>query len=166
MFKKEVDIALLVIFFILFLGVGIYIGVKDQNGEKLINPDSLKVWGAAKTNTQPEVANTPVPEEKAPNVEMPSPVYDLFLNNAVIIEIKNTKYFPESMNITVGTNVTWKNTDSNRQYQVYDRSAQQEFNSFGLAPDQSYSHIFDKPGIYYFGDAIFKYMKGTINVVK
>ena len=64
----------------------------------------------------------------------------------------NTKepYNPSPLGITVGTNVTWKNSD-NTAHTVTEGSPsgntpQNGFDSSILAPGQTFSHTFDKPG--------------------
>jgi plastocyanin len=167
--KKEVDIILIAIFIILFLGLGIYIGIKNDNGEPIINLNLDKVWGAAK-KVVPETTIYPaeaVPDDseqtKEPFEENPSEIIP-GEQTAPIIELKDTKFYPTELTIKIGTTVTWVNKDPKRNYQIYERAMPQRFNSFQLMPSKEFSYTFNETGTYYFSDAIFSYMKGEIVV--
>jgi plastocyanin len=64
----------------------------------------------------------------------------------------NTKepYNPSPIGITVGTNVTWKNSDITAhtvtEGSPSGNTPQNGFDSSILAPGQTFSHTFDKPG--------------------
>ena len=150
-YKKEVDIVLMIIFIVLFFGFGSYIGLKHQEGEKIINFKSDNVWDAAE-----DAKELP----KKPIKEMPAVIEEEFK----IIEIKNTKFNPSELNISKGTIVYWVNKDDRRNYQVYEKSANQKFNSLQIQPDESFNYTFNEEGEYKYGDAIFTYMSGIIRV--
>lgn len=166
--KKEVDIVLIIVFIVLFFSLGTYIGVKDELGEKVINIDTESVWKAAEgaKDIIPQVTIFPeeaVPDEsKQPFEEKPSEVG--VVSDVYTIEIMETRFYPEELNIRVGNQVTWINKDSKHNYQIYERSEKQIFNSLQLRPGHEFSYTFNETGIYYFSDAIFKYMKGKIVV--
>ena len=158
--KKEVDIILMIVFIILFVGLGSYIAVKDMRGEKVIDPQVISskshyILNAIKGSK--DIAPRIEPEE----VEEPvSKEPDLR-----IIEIKDTGFYPSEFNISVGTTVLWVNKDAKRNYKVYEKSTIQMFNSFRLEPYESFEYTFNESGVYYFNDAVFTYMKGVIRVV-
>ena len=160
--EKEVDIILMIVFIALFFGFGVYIGVKDQSGEKFVEIPS--VWDIAPNAKEifPSIKNIFVDEEeKKPVEEMPAEIVE---EEVKIIEIKNTRFNPSSLNVSVGTTVYWVNQDPNRNYQVYEKSSDQLFNSLQIMPYQSFNYTFEKEGVYYFNDAIFTYMNGVVRV--
>ncbi len=151
--KKEVDIILMIVFIVLFFGFGSYIGVKELNNERIINKDYT--WEAV------EGAEEVLPKEAVE--EMPAIVEEP-KQNFRIIEIKDTKFNPNELNISVGMTVYWVNQDPKRNYLVYEKSANQVFNSFQLRPFESFNYTFNKAGVYYFNDGIFTFMSGVIRV--
>ena len=161
--RREVDIILLVLFIVLFFGLGSYIGIKDQNGEKVMDIDTNYVWEPASTAIDifPKINYSP--KEKEPIVEMPSIIIEE-KEKIKIIEIKDTKYYPAELNITKGTTVYWVNKDAKRNYQVYEKSSAQTFNSFQIIPFENFSYTFDEEGVFKFGDAIFTFMHGIVRV--
>jgi|TARA_B100002003_G_scaffold203856_1_gene196675 plastocyanin len=148
-FKKEVDIVLMIVFVGLFLSFGIYMGVKDQNGEKIIKTTST-------LNRAPGAGELP----RKVIEEMPAIIEEEFK----IIEIKNTKFYPSELNISKGTIVYWVNKDNGRNYQVYEKAANKKFHSGQIQPDESFNYTFEEEGEYRFGDAIFTYMSGVVRV--
>ena len=77
-------------------------------------------------------------------------------------------YNPSPVGITVGTNVTWKNND-NTAHTVTEGSPsgntpQNGFDSGILAPGQTFSHTFDKPGTTQYYCTLHPTMLGEINV--
>lgn len=146
--KKEVDIVLMIVFIILFFGFGSYIGVKDLNGEKVMDVEAM--WGAGENAKEIVVEKPAIVEEPKQNFR--------------IIEIKDTKFNPDELNISVGMTVYWVNQDPKRNYLVYEKSANQVFNSFQLRPFESFNYTFNKAGVYYFNDGIFTFMSGVIRV--
>ena len=148
--KKEGDIILMVLFLILFFGLGSYIGLKDQNGEKLIEIRE-STWDI-------EEGAEELP--KLPVEEMPVAITEDFK----IIEIDKTKYHPSELNISVGMTVYWVNKDENRNYQLYEKSSPRLFNTGQIQPGESFNYTFNEPGTYSFNDAIFTFMNGVIIV--
>jgi plastocyanin len=166
--KKEVEIVLIVLFVIAFFGLGSYIGLKNFKGEKIVNFDLEKVFSAAKDSVPqvtilPEEADNGLDAAKEPFEESPKSVVDQE-EITTVIEIKDTKFYPSELSVSVGTTVTWVNKDPNRNYKVYERAMPQRFNSFRIEPEKEFSYLFNETGVYEFSDAIFKYMKGKIVV--
>ncbi len=157
--KKEVDIVLMIVFIILFFGFGSYIGVKELNNERIININKDYTWEAV--GGAEEVLPESIPKEAVE--EMPVIVEEP-KQNFRIIEIKDTKFNPNELNISVGMTVYWVNNDPKRNYLVYEKSANQVFNSFQLRPFESFNYTFNKAGVYYFNDGIFTFMSGVIRV--
>jgi plastocyanin len=149
LFKKEVDIVLMIVFIILFFGFGSYIGLKDLQGEKVV--PSISTWNMGKDAQE---LPRPVIEE------MPLIIEEDFK----IIEIKNTRFYPSELNISKGTTIYWVNQDPGRNYQVYEKAANKKFHSGQIQPYKSFNYTFDQEGTYHFGDAIFTYMNGVIRV--
>ena len=154
--KREVDIVLMIVFIILFFSIGSYIGIKDQNGDKIMITETESVWSI------PEGAEEiPVYEEPKKVIEeMPAQIKNI---EAAVIEIRDTKFEPSELNVAVGTTVTWINQDPKRNYQVYEKSTKQIFNA-RLKPYDSFNFTFDEPGVYLYNDAIFSFMNGVITV--
>jgi plastocyanin len=165
--KKEVDIVLISIIVLLFFCIGSYIGFYEEKNEPIIKFNKPSVWGAGNSAgiVVPEEELVKEPEEqKEPFLEMPAVLESE--EEPFIIEIKDTTFYPSELSITVGTKITWINKDAKRNYQVYERSASQIFNSFRLMPGHEFSYIFNKTGTYNFNDAVFTYMKGKITVTE
>lgn len=164
---KEVDVGLMILFLVLFIVTGIYIGVSDQKGEKVIDVDTNYVWdveeGTIKKSPKkiivPPIESKPViiekikPEALAPNQ-----------GNVRTITIKNTKYDPGQISVSVGTTVVWVNADLKRNYRIYEKSVKRRFNSEIIKPGQSFNYTFNEKGTYYFNDAFFTYMNGVVIV--
>jgi plastocyanin len=148
--KRELDLILMILFLILFFGVGSYIGLKDQNGERVIEIRDA-TWDIKEGSE--ELPRPPVEE-------MPIEIVEDFK----IIEINNIKYDPSELNISIGTTVYWVNKDESRNYQVYDKSSPRLFHSPQIMTGKSFNYTFNEPGIYQFNDAIFTFMNGVIIV--
>ncbi|TKJ17819.1 hypothetical protein CEE44_04835 [Candidatus Woesearchaeota archaeon B3_Woes] len=146
--KKEVDVVLMVVFVLLFFGFGSYIGLKDINGEKVVDVEAM--WGSGRNAKE-------IIEEMPALIEEPEQDFR-------IIDIKDTKYSPSELDIPVGTTVFWVNSDPNRNYLVYERSANKRFYSSRIEPFENFSYTFDEKGTYYFNDGVFTYMHGVIRV--
>ena len=155
--KKEADIVLMIVFIVLFFGLGSYIDLKEQKGEKIIDIREA-IWEA-----QPG-AKEIVPKPKKPIEEKPAEIIEIEEPEEETIEILDTKYSPNSLKIKVGTTVTWINKDPRRNYRVYEKGAPQLFNSRQLEPETSFSYTFTSKGKYHFSDGIFVFMSGTIVV--
>jgi plastocyanin len=77
------------------------------------------------------------------------------------ILIQNFRFDPPTLEVPVGTTVTWMNKDEEIHVVT---SSQGLFRSPGLEGDQQFAHRFEKPGTYEYGCAIHPQMKGTIVV--
>ncbi len=63
----------------------------------------------------------------------------------VVIEMADSAYDPAEVTITAGTTVTWVNKDFEPHTVTADDDS---FDSDTILPDKSFSHRFDKPGVY------------------
>lgn len=77
------------------------------------------------------------------------------------VMIHNFAFSPNSLTISAGSVVTWKNLDGEPHTVV---SGQGLFRSDALDENDSYSFKFDKPGTYGFICSIHPQMRGTIVV--
>jgi plastocyanin len=77
------------------------------------------------------------------------------------VAIQNFAFNPATLNVQVGTKVTWKNLDSTAHHVVSDTGA---FDSGVLNNGQSYSFTFNQAGNYPYHCSIHPSMKGTIVV--
>jgi plastocyanin len=77
------------------------------------------------------------------------------------IVIKNFMFSPMSLTIKAGSSVTWKNLDAEPHTVVEDAGL---FRSGALDQNDSYTHTFDKPGVYKIFCGIHPYMKETLTV--
>lgn len=87
----------------------------------------------------------------------------------VTVIMKNFAFNPSEATVTKGTTVTWINQDSADHQVTSDASgtnAQGEvFSSNNLPDGASYSHTFDRTGLYPYHCAIHPTMTGTITVI-
>jgi plastocyanin len=172
--KRGVNIVLITLFVTIFLVLGTYIGLKENQGEKIIDFGKNLVINAADGAKEIVPTVTIKPEEVSPNIpsETKKPIEEspaevaLAKSESNIIEIKDTKFYPTELEIKLGEKVTWINKDLKHNYQVYERSDNQLFNSLQLMPGSEFSYVFNETGTFYFSDAIFKYMKGQIVVTR
>jgi plastocyanin len=91
-------------------------------------------------------------QEAAPS----APVQD-----ATAISIANFAFQPASLQVAVGTTVTWTNADSTAHTVTSDTGA---FDSGPLAPGASFSQTFMTPGTYTYHCQIHPFMTATIVV--
>jgi plastocyanin len=75
--------------------------------------------------------------------------------------IQNSAFIPSTLNITVGTTVTWVNQNPDPQDIVSDARI---FESGTLANGQSYNYTFNETGSYHYHSTIHPNMEGTIVV--
>ena len=80
-------------------------------------------------------------------------------NNTVAIQ--NNVYIPITLNVQVGTTVTWINRDPHPQDVVSDSGL---FASGNLSNGQSYNYTFNQTGIYPYHSSIHPSMNGTLVV--
>lgn len=79
------------------------------------------------------------------------------------VAIDNFTYSPQVMTVTVGAKVTWVNRDD-VPHTVTSPAKPRLLNSGTLDTDQSFSHVFTKPGTYEYFCAVHPKMTGQIIV--
>jgi plastocyanin len=104
-----------------------------------------------------------------PAAPVEQPPVDLRGMSSVEIEANANLFTPATIEITEGTKVTWRNTDT-VAHDVQKSSDAEDFGApFGVrvpefGPGQSYSFTFDKPGVYFYTCTIHTGMNGKIQV--
>lgn len=78
------------------------------------------------------------------------------------VEIKNFKYSPAVIKVSVGTKVTWTNKDTVQHNVIGDTFT--DLNGPLLDKEKSYSYTFTEAGSYGYHCAPHPYMKGTVIV--
>jgi plastocyanin len=78
-----------------------------------------------------------------------------------IVMAKDFMFAPLSMNVPVGSTVTWTNKDDEPHTVVSDTGM---FRSSAMDTNESFSFRFDKPGTYHYACSIHPRMVGTIIV--
>ena len=79
----------------------------------------------------------------------------------VTVEIKDMKYEPATLMVSVGTTVTWVNND-NMPHTVMDRN--RVFRSAGLDTGDKFSYTFTTPGAFDYFCTIHPYMRAKVVV--
>src|SRR5258708_15137421 len=116
---------------------------------KMVLPFSLlgliafAAFGASSATEKANAANA---------VHAPSPVD---------VKIDNFSFGPQSITVTAGTKVTWKNRDDIPHTVV---STEGVFKSRVLDTDETFSFTFDKPGTYPYFCSVHPKMTGTVVV--
>ena len=77
------------------------------------------------------------------------------------VEIRDSKYVPETLTVQAGTTVRWINHDEETHTITSDTA---HFKSGGLNLDDEYTHTFTTPGVYPYTCALHDFMQGTIVV--
>ena len=80
---------------------------------------------------------------------------------ANVVEMYSLQFFPAFLTVSVGTKVTWKNTEVGPHSVTSDTGL---FDSGVFKPGDSYSYTFDTAGTYYYRCKIQAGMTGTICV--
>ncbi|GAC1455781.1 MAG: hypothetical protein PVS2B3_14920 [Steroidobacteraceae bacterium] len=78
-----------------------------------------------------------------------------------IVLAKEFMFAPQSLNVTVGSTVSWTNRDDEPHTVVSDTGL---FRSAAMDTNESFSFRFDKPGTYHYACSIHPRMVGTIIV--
>ena len=78
-----------------------------------------------------------------------------------IVHVKDFAFQPATLTISAGERVTFQNDDDEAHTVT---ATDKSFDSAGLDSGQSWTHTFDKPGIYTYFCALHPYMKGKIVV--
>lgn len=95
--------------------------------------------------------------ESTPEAGAATPV----MAHGIAIEIKGFAYNPASIDVPVGTTVTWTNNDTTAHTVTQDGGG---FSSPTLNPGETYSFTFDKAGTYAYHCEFHPNMTGTITV--
>ena len=77
------------------------------------------------------------------------------------VNIVNFSFVPGTLPISVGTTVTWTNSDSTTHHVASDTGV---FDSGDMAPNATFSYTFNSTGTFPYHCSIHTYMKGTIAV--
>ena len=77
------------------------------------------------------------------------------------VNIVNFSFVPGTLPISVGTTVTWTNSDSTTHHVASDTGV---FDSGDMATNATFSYTFNNTGTFPYHCAIHTYMKGTIVV--
>ncbi|MEE2060004.1 plastocyanin/azurin family copper-binding protein [Rhodococcus artemisiae] len=77
-----------------------------------------------------------------------------------VIEISNVQYNPMDATVSVGDTVEWRFDDGGVLHRV---ESPGEFDS-GITGEGTFSHTFDRPGVYSYICSIHPYMTGTVTV--
>ena len=80
---------------------------------------------------------------------------------AVLVEIRNYAFNPDSITVPAGTTVTWRNFDA---VQHTATSTTGKFDSGIIGPGKNYSYTFQDPGTYDYYCTIHPYMKAQVVV--
>lgn len=83
------------------------------------------------------------------------------LATTVQVRIQGMDFHPSAVTVAPGTTVTWTNEDSFAHTTTSDTKL---WDSGLLPPGKSYSHTFDKAGIYPYHCAVHTFMTGTVTV--
>jgi plastocyanin len=79
------------------------------------------------------------------------------------VQIENYQFSPSTLTVSVGTNVTWVNRDTDVHTVAADDTPQ-TFKSAGLDTDDKFSFTFNKAGTYPYHCALHPHMMGKIIV--
>ncbi|HYG60884.1 MAG TPA: plastocyanin/azurin family copper-binding protein [Symbiobacteriaceae bacterium] len=102
--------------------------------------------GCGAADTKP-AGNTPAPAPAASDKPAPG---NSGSSGGTVVELKNTKFAQEKIEVTAGTTVKWVNKD-NVDHSVWEGvpdSGQHGFKSSDFSTDGEFTHTFDKPGTY------------------
>ncbi len=145
--KTIIIIAVLVV-----VAIGAYYvaGNKSSNVIPMYTPTAT---GSLNTNT---TVPTTMPKVSVSSTPKISPAA------SVTVEIKNFSFNPATLNIKVGTKVTWVNNDSTSHTVTSD--SDNLLNSSTLSPGQSFSFTFTKAGTTNYHCRIHPMMTGSVVV--
>jgi plastocyanin len=79
-----------------------------------------------------------------------------------VVKIDNFSFGPDTINIPVGTTLTWQNGDDIPHSIV---AEDKSFRSKALDSDDQFSYIFSKPGEFVYFCGLHPFMKGRVIVV-
>ncbi len=99
----------------------------------------------------------------APAAARPTPVPPAHKAPPVArVAIAGYAFRPKTLTVAPGTRVTWTNTDSDSHAVASDTGAFVE--SANLSAGQSFTHTFDKAGVYRYHCSLHAFMTGTVIV--
>jgi plastocyanin len=78
------------------------------------------------------------------------------------VKIENFSFDPRTVSVTAGTEVRWENYDDS-PHSIVDAAL--GLRSKALDTDESFAHVFAKPGTYHYICGLHPQMKGTIEVL-
>ncbi len=146
---------------------GFQSAMSDHGHSGPIPPASTAVMkaeiAATPTGPQPASSSAPAPTPApATSAAAPGATVEILAGAGNFDKNPSNDYSPANLTVKRGTTVTWINKDSSM---VHDVMAERgEFRSVLLRPYQSFSHTFDKPGVYRYTCAPHPWMKGKIVV--
>lgn len=79
------------------------------------------------------------------------------------VSIKDMKFNPDTLEVTVGQTVTWTNADDQDHTVIESNNV---FKSDNIKPAKTFSYKFDKAGKFSYACSYHPRMKGTITVVE
>ena len=118
-------------------------------------PASAAQPSISTTQTTPSQGDTSSSVMAGMNMQAASPP------QAVLVEIRNYAFNPDSITVPAGTTVTWRNFDA---VQHTATSTTGKFDSGIIGPGKNYSYTFQDPGTYDYYCTIHPYMKAQVVV--
>jgi plastocyanin len=118
-------------------------------------------------------ASTPVPTPSAvpttvrtyiPTTAVITPAPPVSVSDNTITIMKNV-FSPATLTVKAGSTVRWVNGDDHPHRILFANNAFSRSPQL-LAAGQSFSQLFDRPGVYNYDCMIYPFMKGTITVVE
>jgi len=152
---------IIIILVILALGAAAYFLFANKTGAPTSSnnpPASNEVTPPSSSGNNPSPSGTSTPDTSAPQPKN------------VSVNIKNFAFSPDTLNVKVGTTVTWTNEDI-AQHQVASDPHPTHTDLPGLVSDlilqgQSYSFTFTKVGTFGYHCHLHPSMKGTVVVTQ
>ena len=126
------------------------------------------------TQSSPQPADTPVPTHSAapttvrtyiPATAVITPESTVSVSDNTITIIKDAFTPAANLTVKVGSTVRWVNGDDHPHRILFANNAFSRSPQL-LAAGQSFSQLFDRPGVYNYDCMIYPFMKGTITVVE
>ena len=98
------------------------------------------------------------------NTESAASANTLAQEGLIEASIENFAFVPAEIKIKVGSTITWTNNDNSPHTLTSDSGEKGELNSNRLADGESYTHVFDKAGVFNYHCSIHTGMKGKVVV--
>lgn len=131
---------------------------------------------------QKDITTVPVAQPEPQPVSSPTVsmygVYDLTNQEVVHVRIRDMKYIPDKIKVSVGTTVTWTNEDDMQHNAMLEHDASEEPHDAPLVADErffegpmlnkgeSYSYTFTEVSENYYHCAPHPWMTGLVEVVE